>query len=279
MLDRYRPSGRCPSTLVVLALPAAALAAGVGSVYELVMHYIPLIYLDFLATLGAVVVLCVLGAWVVSAGKCRKPAAAAGLGAVLGLVAWAASFVFAWWWTVRGIPNHVGFFEYLPRRASTGFSIGRSGGGLPITGVFIYGLWAIEGLIFIVGTMALTHAAASKPFCESCGKWAGEKKFSFTVDRPGAATVEALAKAQELSDLVPDPSKKEEPGPEGTRLEYQVKGCPTCGGVDHLNVDYKYTVVENKQPTEKSKQLQVSVLIGAEELQAIQDYAGEPKPA
>lgn len=214
------------------------------------------------------------GAVVVRSVRCRNPMLAGAVGALLGFTAWAASFVFAWWWTVRGIQNPVGFFGYLPRRAEVGFSIGRSGGGMPITGGFVYALWIVEGLILVIGTMLPMRREAKKPFCESCAKWGDTHKLSFEVARPSQATVEMIEKAKELTALVPDPSKKEEPGPEGTRLMYNVLGCPACGGVDHLNVDFYYWVMENKQPKEKKKRLQGSILVGAEELDAIRAYAG-----
>lgn len=43
MLDRYRSSGRCPATFLMAAIPGLVLAAVVGVVYELAVHYIPLI--------------------------------------------------------------------------------------------------------------------------------------------------------------------------------------------------------------------------------------------
>ncbi len=278
MLDRYRPSGQCPVTFLAMMVPGMALAAVVGVVYELAMQYIPLIYLDVLATIGAVVALFVVGTGLVSLGRCRNAMAAGLLGALMGATAWAVSFIFAWWWTVRKAQTPVSFFEYLPIRADYGFTIGKSGGGIPVKGIFAWALWVVEGGIFVLGTMLPTYRSAFRPFCEGCQKWAKLEKFSFVVNRPGEATVETLTKAQELPDLVPDPSKKEDAGPEGTRLVYQVKGCPSCTSVDHLNVEFKYTVIENKKPAEKTTKLHESVLIGQEELEAIRAYAGGPAP-
>lgn len=274
MLDKYRASGKCPPSF--LAMGAIAVIGGipVGVVYDLVVEYIPLIYLNLLATLGAVAVIAVTGSWLVRTQRCRNPMLAALFGAAIGLTVWAVSFVFAWQFTMWKVGFQISFFDYVPKRAEIGHSIGKGGKGTPITGFFVYAIWAVEGLIFVLGASLPMWKAAKKPYCEGCKKWADNHKFTFEVAAPGKATVKTIEKAKELSDLVPDPSKEETDKQYDTRLVYSVLGCASCAAVDHLNVDYYFTVMENKAPKEKSKRLQASILVGAEELEAIRLYAG-----
>ena len=273
MLDRYHPSGKCPASFVGVTAGSAVLAGVVGIVYQLALRYIPYIYLDFLATFGAVAALSFTGSYLVRAFKCRNPHIAFMAGAGLGLAAWVTSFLFAWWWTMREMHQYINFLGYLEWRADNGFSIGK-GKGVPITGFAVYALWMVEGLIFLLGVSLPMRKAARKPYCEGCQAWADNHKLAFEVAAPGKATVKTIEKAKELSDLVPDPSKEETDKQYDTRLVYSVLGCASCAAVDHLNVDYYFTVMENKAPKEKSKRLQASILVGADELEAIRLYAG-----
>ncbi len=52
MLDRYRPSGRTGPAVFVLWLPLLLVLCGLAWIYQLLIDWIPFIYLNFLLTLG-----------------------------------------------------------------------------------------------------------------------------------------------------------------------------------------------------------------------------------
>jgi hypothetical protein len=68
--------------------------------------------------------------------------------------------------------GHRGFVGFMILRNQQGEQIGHAGtSGAPVTGAFLWGLWAVEALAVAGFAAGAGLKAAKEPFCEDCGQW------------------------------------------------------------------------------------------------------------
>ena len=298
MLTRYRPSGKFSAgflpLLPVMALAAAALAA----VYQLIVHYLPLIFLNALACLFFAFAL----GWVVGKGlqlsKCRRGGVAFLVALPMALLALAVTFAVAYWLTIPSSGPTPGFVEFIQWRVATGWKIGKSSSGIPITGWGVWVIWAIEaiGVLFIACTAAM--GAVYKPFCENCQQWATRKLGEFSIPDVNDATIDSVRTATDLATLTTpqsdpaiaaspgptaSPAKGAEPVPLGTTrstLKYAVVACPVCDQSNYLTISLEVLKQAAKKKVETvSNELHEQIVLTADEAGAVLAMAGEQPSA
>lgn len=196
MLERYQPSG----LFGAMALPAAAAAAVAGFaaawLYELAVHWIPLIYILFFVTIGFAFGLAMLATLVVQLGHVRNRALALLLGVMIGLAGTAGGHLFGFWracdmfvdgmveageiaegdasaayWATAFNPDALK--SYIDSRVETGWSIGRVGSdGSSFSGILVWLIWLIEAGILVAWPAWQGYDSAGAPYCEQTGAWA-----------------------------------------------------------------------------------------------------------
>ena len=106
------------------------------------------------------------------------------------------------------VTEQVSFLGHFKLRADMGFSIGR-GNGAPITGVFIYLIWAIElGIVLVLGAVGPV-GAAKHPYSEKLGRWADETEEAMRLPISGDEMVEQIESATTVEELLEIPIPKE----------------------------------------------------------------------
>lgn len=254
-MERYAPSGRFGPLALVGVVVAAVAAGALAWGYQFAVDWIPLVYLEFLATIGFGMALGYLVRETVVRGKLRNPAVAMATLGVVVLAGWGASF---WWAYERAVtqahdemvkeapadepaPSReamkaaVPFTTYLGLRAEEGWHIGRiatSASSRPtISGFLVYVVWLVE--LGILGFYAWKRAkgAAGVPFCEACGAWATP------TEHPAAVGGHAsdVADAADAGDLRRMLTPKTDPSA-ARALGYVVHACPSCDASAWLDV-------------------------------------------
>ena len=94
MFDAYKPSGKFGAMLIPLVLLGVVIAVAAAYAYHLILEWIPLIYVNFLATLFFGIGLGMFGAWIVTISHTRNRMIAIGLGILLALSALSAKYYF-----------------------------------------------------------------------------------------------------------------------------------------------------------------------------------------
>lgn len=294
MLTKYQPSGKFSSGFLPLLPVMALAAAGLGAVYQVIVHYLPFVMLNALACLFFAFAL----GWVVGKGlqlsKCRRGSVATLVALPMASLALAASYYVSYWLTIPSSGPTPGFLEFIEWRVATGWKVGKSSSGIPITGWGVWVIWAIEaiGVLFISSTAAL--GAVYKPFCETCQQWATRKLGHFSIPIVNDATVDSVRNATDVATLTlpesdpaiaasPHPTtslaKGAEPVPVGTTrsaLKYTVAACPVCDQSNYLTISHEVVKQAAKKKVEaSSKELHEHIVLTADEAGAILAMASE----
>lgn len=265
MLAKYEPSGimgtLTPLTLIVL-LP---IAAGGAWLYQVLISWIPFIYINFFIMLGYAVLLAVSNVFVLRLAKCRSQGIAAAIGAVVGLVGLGASHFFAYAAHVfdgigvvwgQGSPP-VGFGDYISEKVAQGWTVGRLSSGIAISGFFVWAIWVIEGIAIVLVSLGGGVAAAETPFCEKCGCRANKKAGAFSVASVSPATVERVREAESVREMLADSGG----GSSGDKLTYKVTRCPSCDGLTTLEIEYESVEVKDGNEAKNSETLHEGLLL------------------
>lgn len=272
MLKTYQPSGKYTSSTFLLVPAATAAAAMLGLVYQLILHFVPFIYLDFFAACGLGIAIAWILAKIFQLGKCRNVAVAATIGAIAGIAALAAAHALDMYLNLQG--HWAPFFAYLDAKANIGYIVGKHGSGMPIKGVFAYVVWVIEAAI-VVGLAAAGGAAGGgQPYCERCDRHVGEKPTTesggaaFALQSVDAATAQRVAGAKELADVIDIPLER----PLGPlQLIYSLSCCGTCREIGFLTVQLKELAQESsgKKSKDKVTDLHKHLQLSADEMQVV----------
>lgn len=246
-MERYEASGRMGS----LAIPGllACLAAGaLGAwLYQRLVDWVPLIYVNFLLTLGFGAGLGLLVAYVARASKLRSRRLTLATAALTGLCASAASF---WWAYQIALPQaYEEVLEYARKeqaepvsreefdalytlddwrqaRAETGWTVGRvaSSGSRPtISGIMVYVIWLLEAGLLVGSACRVVAKAPEGRFCEPCDRWMDAEPLTPFLD----VDAEALGRASDVHDLSALLTPAHMPG-SGVHGAYTLHTCPGC---------------------------------------------------
>lgn len=268
----YRHSGRFWIPGVMMAGLASVPAAIVlGWLYGLANWYDPVVFLQFL----------VVAAW------------AAGLGGAIGYLGrlgkirapWliAAITLFA-----AVISIYVGWGSYLAAFASSAevelevstydpfvmvslmsaiaeegiWSIGR-GGGLTPSGLFLWGIWAVEALCVLIGAPFVAITVLDHPYCEESDDWFETVYSDLQTRFADPADALQLAESGDLLRFADLPVH-----PDGHHLTLSLHASPN-GQVGTLSVQFVKVGVDNKgKPTKSADTVVKHLILRGERLDA-----------
>ena len=229
MFDVYKPSGSIGMKTYPLFLVGIVVAIALAFVYQLLLHWIPFIYVNFLLTLGMGVGTGMIVSFIVNNGHCRNWMIAALLGLMLLIVGLSGKYWFQYQQflganieqiqndpqipanmkdlEIAAFKKNFTFMEHLKFRTETGWNVGR-GNGAPLTGFMVYLIWLIEA--GVIGYFALTMpiAAAKEPYSEKMNTWADEAQVVMTLPVTDPEMVSKIQSASTVDDLLEIPIPK-----------------------------------------------------------------------
>ncbi len=229
----YAPSG----TLTIYAVPFGLImglitAAGVGWLYQLLITWNPLIYLNALATLiyGVVIGLAVgLG---LQFGKCRN----VWLGVVLAFIAAAIGDGLTFWYAYSDI-------ESILAQVEIGWTISKFGlpVGIPLQGPAVYVFWGVEFILLCGAAMAAATIGPGEPFCEKCQQWTKKHHLGKIAGIDEAYLLKALHEDNLRPFLQPPPQAS------WKTVSYDLYSCPRCRKSRFLTVAVEWDDEGQKQ--------------------------------
>jgi hypothetical protein len=258
-LPRYQPSGFFRPTTLVFFLGATAAGCGIAWLYQLLVRWIPFIYINILVVLGFGGALAIGGWLAVRGGHCRNRV----LALILALPLAAAPLAASYYWDyahviseiseknpeipTEEIKQEVTFQRYLELKREAGWKLkGSTFNGWGVTAV-----WVVEGLMVFGCVLFGVLAAVGEPYCEKCNRWCEGK--SFIVRGVGKEAAEPLLQKGDLGALalIEPPAE-----PDGSlSLHFTVTTCEGCSDAGFLSVDEKKTVMKKNKPEESSTTL------------------------
>jgi hypothetical protein len=162
----------------------------------------------------------------------------------------------------------VGPLDCLRDRAAAGWTVGRHGSGIPITGIFAYLIWLIEAGILLVIPFGGGLDGAGTPFCERCSITAKKKDRKFLVPGLSTESIDSLAKSEELATLLTPSLSDIRPSECG--VEYAVTKCPRCASLGFLTLTNVLVTTDKRRKKEtKRTELITAVELNADEIEAI----------
>ena len=206
MFNVYKPSGSVGVLTWPLLLVGILLMVALAFLYQLLLEWIPFIYVNVLMTLGMGLAAGMTATFVIKTGHCRSLLLATLIGLSLGTTALVAKFL----WQYRAAFN-AGLFESFPehilRRVNGGWMVGR-GNGAPLSGMFVYLVWLIEaGIVFYFG-WTMSRAAAKEPYSEKMNLWADEAESVMLLPITSEEMVHQIKSATSVEELLEIPIPK-----------------------------------------------------------------------
>jgi hypothetical protein len=201
----YRHSGRFAISGPVLALAAsAAVGFPLGFVYAYLIRWIPLIYVNFLATLGYGFLFGFLSGWLMRIGRVRSGPVALLTSFLAGVIALYCSWNGHIHATFEGapifcLPDMVfAHMQYLYDKGSWALR-----GDSNLTGIPLAVVWIVEaGMIVGISTVCGYGMIAHTPYCETNQCWLDEERKIDTLESFSDPTALAAFKIGDLSPLL-----------------------------------------------------------------------------
>lgn len=182
-------------------LLGAALAIAMAYIYQLLLDWIPFIYISILLTIGAGIALSVIASTICSMGHCRNRLMGFMVGLLLAACFLNAKFWFQYQSSIPEMRKYVALTllesddvtkeqadqlanayieqEYhlsthLKMRVENGWQLGRA--GAPVSDYFVYLVWIIEAGIIAFLSIAGALAQTASPYSEKMSQWASEEE-------------------------------------------------------------------------------------------------------
>ena len=238
MFEVYKPSGGFGVSTFFYLLIGLVAAAVLAFVYAMGLRYIPFIIISVAMAVVFAVALAMVGSMVVKRGHCRNVWLAGAIGLLLCLFGVTVKHYVQYRFYIEDITETVielkvregkinpgkveearemlrdwaltecSFLRHFTERAKEGMTIGRRGNGTPISGAFIYLIWAIElGMALLLGGIA-TVDAANEPYSEKLGMWASETEEAMYLPISSDEMVEQIKSATTVEELLEIPIPK-----------------------------------------------------------------------
>ncbi len=227
MFQIYKPSGRLgPLTFPLLAIGIVVVIA-LAFVYQLLLDVIPLIYVNFLITLGAGTAIGFIGSTIVKRGKVRNVPVAAVCVSLLIVSFLGAKFWFQYQTFLRttvdaimvqgrvneenrgeveqAVGEEFSFQDHIQERVETGWNVGRRGNGAPLNGIFVYLIWLIEAGAIVYMAFSPPLGFAREPFSEKFNQWADEVQVVMTLPITDHSMVERIKSTSSIEGLLDIP--------------------------------------------------------------------------
>ncbi len=239
MFETYQPSGRFGIGLIFWLLAGIVAMAVLALVYQQGLHWIPLIYISVLLTVGFGMAVAFVANFIVDKSHCRNPLLAGAIALMLIVFGLGAKFYLQYWQLTQDVvaeqvdeiaPNltadqkaeakkqlrqlfrqEMSFFDHLKFRAEAGFNVGKAGranNGAPISGAFVYLIWLIEAGIVAYFGIRPPMDAAGQPYSEKLGQWADEAEQVMLLPINNDEMVSQIKAATSVDDLLELPIPK-----------------------------------------------------------------------
>jgi hypothetical protein len=196
----YKPSGKTPIAFFLYFLVSMAVAIPILSfVYVYLAYYIPIIYLNFIITIGCGLILGFIINWVAKQGKARSPVivlACAFLAAcALEYVQWCVyvPLIFSMVYQID-VPS---FFDFLTMQENVlrgaeiinehgVWSLSRRGSTSSgtVNGIMLSIVWVAEFIVFLTGAIMASLSQPRSPFSEEAGDWYADMDEKVGADMP-----------------------------------------------------------------------------------------------
>lgn len=251
----YKPSGEVTVAALAAGLFGGLLVALVlAFVYSYLIAYIPFVYVNVLCTIGYACALGFIIGWLLKSGKMRNPAVGVFVTTIVAL----AAYYFSWavWlsamlargdydvsaYTLASHPSTM--LEVILRVNENGaWSIGR-GGKNPVTGVFLWIVWAIEaGIVLIVPPVLAWGVLSSEPFCEFCGEWCEEDQGLVSLRQTEPAALKQVFESKQFERLKAIGAKDPD-SPDWFRPN--LHRCKSCDRTNTLTVKSEKITIDSK---------------------------------
>lgn len=272
----YSHSGKAPFGGLLLGL-ALGLVAGplLALLYSYITLYLPFIYINFLISLGFGIGVGLPVGFGLKTGKVRNSPIALALGGAISL--WAFYFVWAIWVFAllqRAGSEEVRLLDVILSPLGLGsaiLKINETGAwtmfGFPVSGIFLWLVWAIEALIILILPLITAWGFVSDPFCETCNRWTEEEK--------AVREFKCAASKDELKEIV---RRKDYgallqfPRRAGDLIFFRadVQKCSNCNVFHVLKVEeITLKIDENGKTSESKSPVVENLLINASEMVAL----------
>jgi hypothetical protein len=238
-LPCYAPSGAFKPIIVVHLLGWMIVAVALAGLYELLIHFIPFIYLNLLLAVGFGFALGIAALGAVEAAHCRNRFVALVVALLLGGGGLAASY--GWGYrralsqlssknpgtTLPQAAQELGFGAWLQDRIDGGWYLKKN----PITGAGVLAVWGIEAVIVLGIVLVATVGKAGDPYCERCRQWTRSQ----TARLPGVSrdNVQPLLDRGDLAGVLSLTSGLES---DSTTMLLERRSCPQCGESAYLSM-------------------------------------------
>ena len=280
----YKPSGEVTvAGLAAGLLGGLALGVALAFAYSYIISYVPFIYLNFLCTAGYTAALGASVGFLMKWGKMRNTAVCVFSAMAVTL----ASFYVSWavWLAVTISGNEFSvssltlmqhplvLWDVILRINETGaWSIGRS--KLPVTGVFLWVVWAAEALVILIGSPLMAWSVfTSDPFCESCQTWCEEDKSLVPLNAADDGELKRRVEAKDFEYLVSLGAKAE-----NAALWYRLDlhKCPSCDNTNALSVKVEKLKIDSKgNASTQTSGLVNKLLLSANEASHLRQLSSE----
>lgn len=260
-------------------------------VYSYLIAYSPFVYVNLLATIGYACALGFVVGWLLKSGKMRNPA----VGVCATVIVALAAYYFSWavWlsamlgrgdydvsaFTLASQPSTM--LEVILRVNEQGaWSIGR-GGKNPVTGVFLWIVWAIEAAIVLAVPPVLAWGVMnSEPFCEFCGEWCEEDRGLVSLAQAEPAGLRQVFESKQFERLK-SVGAKDSGAADWYRLD--MHRCKRCDKTNTLTVKSEKITFDNKGNSKvESKDLLSMLVLSQPEVEELRRVSREltiPAPA
>ena len=257
----YRHSGKFGVHGPLLALVAAVVAGfPLGFAYAYLVKWIPIVYVNFFATIGYGVLFGFLSGWLMKFGKVRNTAVAS----LTGMLAGAIALYFSWnghiHATFQGAPifcwpgEIVTGMKQLYDEGSWGMHSGDTVKGIPLAIV-----WVIEAGVIVGGsTLVAFGMIGDTPYCEENQCWLDKKKTINTLAPFTDPTQIASFKAGDLSPLLQAKPKTPD-AMTWTRLT--LKHSPNCNIFYTVRVQNVVLQMQKGKTTEKAADITKDLMV------------------
>jgi hypothetical protein len=254
-LTCYSPSGFMRPSTVPFFLSGAVVGVLAAWLYQLLMDWIPFIYLNLLLCAGFGAALGVAGAWAVKAGHCRNRAVALLCALLLAAAPLAASYYWGYRSTVREIvkqhpevsPAEVSHEYTVARWVSDKQEVGWKIKGSSVTGWGVRAVWAAEALVVFGVVLMIVWGAVSAPYCERCNRFCDPRALTLGgVSRKEADPLLGSGDLDAMIALAPPTA------PDGAvGLVFTATVCGGCAETGFLTVVERVTTIKRGKREEK----------------------------
>ena len=269
-IPRYRPSGYFRITTIPYVLGVAVAAALVAWLYQMLLRWIPFIYINLVIAALFAGLVGFAGAVAMRAGHCRNRLLAYTIALPLAAAPVAASHYWSYradlgkvleettpGMTMAEATSQIPISDWLAIRKAAGWRVKSS----TVNGNAVLFVWGVEALLFLGLGLYLTGKAAGEAYCERCNRWCVDRAILVAgLDRAAVDPLVAAADLDGILALAPPPDP-----PADQSLKLTLAACPACRDTGFLSVDEQRVVQrKNKQETKEKTLVSLAVLSPAQ---------------